>query len=108
MNSTQATLKPPRTKATCAHAHQVWTRNPPGSVIMCWPCKQAGRRTRIMVPGTPPPAPPPLPHPGRRAWLLTRLLAADGPGYDDLCRGVVVAFGEDGPPEGPEAEPAAL
>ncbi len=57
MNETQATLRPPRTRATR----------------------------------------PPLPHPGRRAWLLARLMAADGPSYDELCRGVTAAFPLDGP-----------
>ena len=58
---------------------------------MCWQCKQAGRTTTVPVPGVP------LPHPGRRTWLLTRLMEADGISYDDLCRGVVAAFGGDEP-----------
>ncbi len=31
---------------------------------------------------------------GRRAWLLRRLLEADGITYDELCRAVVGAFPE--------------
>lgn len=94
---THVTLKPPKTKATCSSGHVIWTRNPPGSVILCWRCKKDGRPTKVAVPGKPPPPLPPLPHPVRRAWLLERLMAADGPGYDGLCAGVVAAFPEDGP-----------
>ena len=97
MNSTTAALRPARTRADCTRGHRIWTRNPPGSVIMCWRCRQGGTTTRITVPGEPPPAPPPLPHPARRAWLLARLMEADGPGYDVLCRELIAASGADCP-----------
>lgn len=80
----------PRGKAVCDLGHITRTRRLPGSVILCFHCMKAGITTKATVPGTP----PPLPHPGRRAWLLERLLAADGPSYDELCAGVVAAFGE--------------
>jgi hypothetical protein len=34
--------------------------------------------------------------PRRKAWLLERLAAADGVTYDELCRGVIGEFPQDG------------